>query len=441
MWPISVYAGAESVTCPDGEKRLTLDIKELAIQYEGHSWSGTLSSLSVLGMQLERTPTQLQEAAAATQQWNEFLKGLAVGYNTCVISQEQYAEGLTRIYPRLQEDAADLEKIRELLSKRQKIDESRLQRLLDSYFGNLERFAKISQKEIIIERITAVVQSSQQELTKKFEEGTASLQEGQLRLQETITKKFDAIAQLLKQSPIAKPEEVKTKIAQRLEAKAKEAEAAYDQGYALYQRYRFTEAIPYLKKAAAISPLPEFYAAVGDAWYLLSNLTEAMEAYQQGLKEATQEKNQEQLAALNNQLGLVLKAQGDLPGALEYAKRALAIDEVVFGPEHPNVARDLNNIGQILKAQGDLVGALEYAKRALAIDEVVFGPEHPKVAIRLNNIGTILYAQGDLVGALDYSQRSLKIFRSVYGPDHSYSKSVSQNLEYIQSELQHSDEK
>ena len=128
IWVPSVYAAAESFACPDGEIRLTLDIKELAIQYEGHTWSGTLSSLSVLGVQLEQTPTQLQEAAAATQQWNEFLKGLAEGYNKCVITQEQYAEGLNRIYPRLQEDAADLEKIRELLAKRQKIDEARLQR-------------------------------------------------------------------------------------------------------------------------------------------------------------------------------------------------------------------------------------------------------------------------------------------------------------------------
>ena len=54
MWAPLVYAAAESVTCPDGEKRLLLDIKELAIQYEGHTWPGTLSSLSVLGVQLDK---------------------------------------------------------------------------------------------------------------------------------------------------------------------------------------------------------------------------------------------------------------------------------------------------------------------------------------------------------------------------------------------------
>jgi hypothetical protein len=42
----------------------------------------------------------------------------------------------------------------------------------------------------------------------------------------------------------------------------------------------------------------------------------------------------------------------------------------------------------ILKAQGDLAGALEYTRRALAIDETVYGPDHPNVAIRASNIGT-----------------------------------------------------
>jgi hypothetical protein len=44
-----------------------------------------------------------------------------------------------------------------------------------------------------------------------------------------------------------------------------------------------------------------------------------------------------------------------------------------------------NNIGQILQAKGDLDGALRYTQRALAIDEKVYGPEHPTVAIRANN--------------------------------------------------------
>ena len=119
-----------------------------------------------------------------------------------------------------------------------------------------------------------------------------------------------------------------------------------------------------------------------------------------------------------NNIGTILYAQGDLAGALEWTKRGLAIDEKVYGPEHPDVARDANNIGTILYAQGDLAGALEWTKRGLAIDEKVYGAEHPSVAVRANNIGQILQAQGDLEGALKWTKRALAIDEKVYGPEH-----------------------
>jgi len=49
----------------------------------------------------------------------------------------------------------------------------------------------------------------------------------------------------------------------------------------------------------------------------------------------------------------------------------------VYGLEHPTVARDVNNIGQILKDQGDLVGALSYSQRALVLYQRFYGPDHP----------------------------------------------------------------
>jgi tetratricopeptide (TPR) repeat protein len=117
-------------------------------------------------------------------------------------------------------------------------------------------------------------------------------------------------------------------------------------------------------------------------------------------------------------IGLILQDQGDLPGALKYTQRALAIDEKVYGPDHPNMARNANNIGQILQAQGDLPGALQHTRRALAIDERVYGADHPNVATLANNIGGILKAQGDMAGALQYVRRALAIDEKVYGSEH-----------------------
>ena len=74
---------------------------------------------------------------------------------------------------------------------------------------------------------------------------------------------------------------------------------------------------------------------------------------------------------------MVLKDQGDYQGAKLKLERALAIDEKVYGPEHPSVATNLVNLGMVLKNQGDYQGAKLKLERALAIDEKVYGSEHP----------------------------------------------------------------
>ena len=53
------------------------------------------------------------------------------------------------------------------------------------------------------------------------------------------------------------------------------------------------------------------------------------------------------------------------------------IAEKVYGCIHPDVAIIDINIGQILKAKGDLDGALTYTQRALKIDTDHFGPNNP----------------------------------------------------------------
>ena len=54
------------------------------------------------------------------------------------------------------------------------------------------------------------------------------------------------------------------------------------------------------------------------------------------------------MATSHNNIGMVLKAQGNLPEALARLRQALAIREKVFGAEHPDVARSHANIGALL---------------------------------------------------------------------------------------------
>ena len=56
-------------------------------------------------------------------------------------------------------------------------------------------------------------------------------------------------------------------------------------------------------------------------------------------------------------------------------------------------------------------------RRALAIDEKSFGPDHPKVAIRLNNLALLLRVTNRLAEAEPLVRRALKI-EAIFGAEH-----------------------
>ena len=238
-----------------------------------------MSSLSFFGSRLGVEPKTVQKAEVATRVWNEYLKGLVVGYNSCAITKEQYAEGLKEIYPRLKEDAASLEKIRQVISEGKQADEKRLRRLLESYLGNLQRFAEISNQEIWLERIEArlaVVATETGEI-KGHVERTERTTSQVLREVEEISKRL---------ANLTPPEEIKEEISElrsALLSKVDEAEEAYEKGYALLQGFRFAETIPHLQRALENVKLPDFYLALGEAFLELPDLAQAERVCREGL--------------------------------------------------------------------------------------------------------------------------------------------------------------
>ena len=134
--------------------------------------------------------------------------------------------------------------------------------------------------------------------------------------------------------------------------------------------------------------------------------------------------------SLNN-LARMLQAQGDLAGARPLFERALAINEKVLGPEHPDTAMNLSNLALLLQAQGDLARARPLYERALAIYEKVLGPEHPHTATTLSNLAGLLNDQGDLAGARPLFERALAINEKVLGPEHRDTATSLNNLAYL----------
>ena len=78
-------------------------------------------------------------------------------------------------------------------------------------------------------------------------------------------------------------------------------------------------------------------------------------------------------------------------------RRALAIDEASFGPDHPGVAIDLSNLARLLQATNRLAEAEPLSRRQLAIFLYFTsstGHEHPHQRDALEDYAGLLKALG-----------------------------------------------
>ena len=97
------------------------------------------------------------------------------------------------------------------------------------------------------------------------------------------------------------------------------------------------------------------------------------------------------MATILNNLAALYDAQGKHAEETESLyKRALAIDERSLGPNHPDVAADLNNLAELYRTQRKFDEAEPLYKRSLQIWEKAFGPGHPSVARGLANYADLL---------------------------------------------------
>ena len=60
-----------------------------------------------------------------------------------------------------------------------------------------------------------------------------------------------------------------------------------------------------------------------------------------------------------------------------YINRALTIEQAVLGAHHPNLALGLNNLALLHYERGAYLEAQTLLRRALAIEEEAYGPDHP----------------------------------------------------------------
>jgi serine/threonine protein kinase len=164
----------------------------------------------------------------------------------------------------------------------------------------------------------------------------------------------------------------------------------------------------------------ELLYAIGLIRDRMGNYSEALRSLERALELATAQLGPEhpEVARQLNGLGGVYWSKHDWERALATQVRALEIAQGAFGAEHPEVARSLTNKGSVLGRLGQHEQALEAQRRALQIREAALGAEHPDVAITLNAMGTTLALQGEYTLALESHRRALRIFEAQLGPNH-----------------------
>ena len=128
--------------------------------------------------------------------------------------------------------------------------------------------------------------------------------------------------------------------------------------------------------------------------------------------------NHPEVATDLNNLASLLQATNRLKEAETLYRRALEIDEASYGPDHPDVAIRLNNLAQLLQATNRLKEAKPMMRRVVEIVEKSYEKNHPKVAVAINNLAGLFQATNRLSEAEPLFRRSLEINKKSYGPDH-----------------------
>jgi tetratricopeptide (TPR) repeat protein len=98
-----------------------------------------------------------------------------------------------------------------------------------------------------------------------------------------------------------------------------------------------------------------------------------------------------------NNLALLLKSTDRLEEAEALYRRALAIDEQNFGPDHPNVGSDLNNLAALLEATNRLDEAEQLMRLMLGIffrSSASTGREDPFLRTGVRNYAALLADMG-----------------------------------------------
>ncbi len=137
------------------------------------------------------------------------------------------------------------------------------------------------------------------------------------------------------------------------------------------------------------------------------------------------------LAQTLNDLGVLVRMNGDAARSVALLQESLALRTRVLGTPHKDAAVTLSELGRSYDDLGNKEAAERFTREALAMRRSLLGEEHRETATSMGDLGLQLWQRGDLAGAEPLLRRSLEISRKVLGEDHPNVGSAESNLALV----------
>lgn len=118
------------------------------------------------------------------------------------------------------------------------------------------------------------------------------------------------------------------------------------------------------------------------------------------------------------ELGSLYWVQGRFDEAAGHTEQALAIRRQTLGAEHPETAAAWNNLGLTFQSRSRLEEARAAYEKALAIRRKVLSPGDPDRAVSSYNLAALAWQLGHYEEALPLLEEALDVWRSAYGEKH-----------------------
>jgi tetratricopeptide (TPR) repeat protein/CHAT domain-containing protein len=153
--------------------------------------------------------------------------------------------------------------------------------------------------------------------------------------------------------------------------------------------------------------------AIGTTYSDLGEMQQALDKYDQALKQVVEAHDKDLEGTVRNNIGNVYAHLGDNQRALAYLNEALTLHKI--SRDKNGEATTLNNISQVYSTAGEHRKALDYLRQVLSLWRSL--GNRSGQALALNNIGSNYSALDDKETAIGYYDQALQIFASLSSKD------------------------